>query len=108
MPRVNNMEDLMEVFTERFSPEKAKGTSGVIQMNLSGENGGEYTLRIDDAKFSYEAGVVDDPDITVSSSFEDWMKVARGEANAMKMMMTGKIKIRGSVPLAMKFQSIFL
>ena len=101
------MDDLLEVYLERFRSDKAQGIDAVIQMNISGENGGDYILTIRGGKFSHAPGKVEDADITVSSSFDDWMKINRGEANAMAMMMKGKVKIRGSVPLAMKFQSIF-
>ena len=101
------MADLMEVYAERYKPEKAVGLNAVIQLNISGEGGGDYTLRIDNGTFASEEGSVDKADITVTSNFSDWLKINKGEANALAMMMTGKVKIRGSVPMAMKFQSIF-
>lgn len=107
MGRVNNLEDLLEVYAERFKPDQAADLDATIQLNISGDSGGEYTLRIDQGTFSYAPGNADNPDITVESSFDDWLKINRGEANALTMMMKGKVKIKGSVPLAMKFQSIF-
>ncbi|NND72414.1 MAG: SCP2 sterol-binding domain-containing protein [Rhodothermales bacterium] len=107
MARVNNISDLLEVYEERFKPEKTKGLDAIIQLLISGEAGGNYILKIVDGTFAYEPGIAEEPDITVESSFDDWLKVNKGEANALTMMMKGKVKIKGSVPLAMKFQSIF-
>ena len=107
MARVNNMDDLLEVYEERFKPEKTVGLDAVIQLLISGDGGGDYILRILEGTFEHEPGVAEEPDITVESAFDDWLKINKGEANALAMMMKGKVKIRGSVPLAMKFQSIF-
>ena len=96
MARVNNISDLLEVYEERFKPEKAEGLDAVIQLLISGEGGGDYILRIEDGSFSYEQGTAEQADITVESSFDDWLKINKGEANALAMMMKGKVKIRGS------------
>jgi putative sterol carrier protein len=38
---------------------------------------------------------------------ENFLKLNLGEANPMALMMTGKVKVSGSVPLALKFTSLF-
>ena len=37
----------------------------------------------------------------------DYVALSLGEANAMGLFMAGKIKVKGDVMLAMKFQEMF-
>ena len=38
---------------------------------------------------------------------DDWLRVNNGETNAMGLLMQGRLKVKGSLPLATKFQSMF-
>lgn len=48
-----------------------------------------------------------DADCTIIVSLEDLTKLYKGELNAMAAVMTGKIKIKGDMGVAMKLQSLF-
>ena len=76
-------------------------------MNYTGDDGGHWHLRVDNQQLEVTEGVHENPDVTVTCAAEDWIKIANGKANPMMMMMTGKLKIKGSIPLATKLQSIF-
>ena len=47
-----------------------------------------------------------DADTTVKVSIEDFKKISKGEMNPMTAVMTGKVKIKGDMGLAMKLQSL--
>jgi len=51
--------------------------------------------------------VHDDPTVTIRTTAERWLKINRGEASPMTMMMMGQLTVDGSVPMATKFQSMF-
>lgn len=97
----------MASLQKNFKPEAAAGVDGVFQLNYAGDGGGQWYLNVHDQQLEVEEGVHPNPDVTVASEAEDWLKIANGEANPMMMMMTGKLKIKGSIPLATKLQSIF-
>jgi len=47
-----------------------------------------------------------DADCTITMSVEDLDKLRKGELNPMMAVMSGKIKIKGDMGLAMKLQSL--
>src|SRR5690606_30492223 len=48
----------------------------------------------------------EEADCTISASAETILKLRKGELNPMMAVMTGKIKIKGDMGLAMKLQSL--
>lgn len=104
------MADLASIFNgmmSRFSPEKAQGMDASVMFDLSGEDGGQWTVQIKDGKASYEKEAIDNPTATIKMSAEDYAKMTKGELNAMTAFMTGKIKVDGDLNTVMKFQSLF-
>lgn len=104
MPTIDEISSMM---TESFLPEKAAGTQAIIQFDLSGENGGQFWLDINDGTIESNAGKHENPKMTLIADADDWVKVSKGELNAMQAFMSGKIKIQGDMGLAMKMQSMF-
>ncbi|MCL4692852.1 MAG: SCP2 sterol-binding domain-containing protein, partial [Candidatus Hydrogenedentes bacterium] len=49
----------------------------------------------------------ENPSITLTASDEDWMKIVSGQLSGQTAFLTGKLKIKGDVSLAMKLQSVF-
>lgn len=104
MPTITEISQMM---VDGFIPEKAQGTNAVIQFSLSGDNGGEFWVHINDGTVTTGEGTHDAPNMTLKADADDWVKVSTGEMNAMQAFMTGKIKIQGDMSLAMKMQSMF-
>ena len=48
-----------------------------------------------------------DPTLTLTADADNWLAVENGELNPMMAMMTGKVKMKGSVPFATKFMALF-
>lgn len=99
---------------------KEKFMAMVDKFNQSGVGfGGKnvvYQFEMDGDKF-YQVAVENDvatfyenpektPDCTIQISSENLMKLIKGELNAPMAVMTGKIKIKGDISLAMKLQSL--
>ncbi len=97
----------MDLYRKRFSREKAEGIDAIVQFDITGDGGGKYVMKIQNGSLSIEAGVHADPSLTVRATFQDWLDMNLGKSNPMVSIMSGKIKISGSLPLAMKFQSLF-
>lgn len=104
---IETLNDLLDLYRDRFEPEKAAGIDAVVQLDITGEGGGKHVLTIRDQTLTIEEGTHDDPAITLRSSLEDFMELNLGDANPMSLIMTGKVKLSGSMPLAMKFQKLF-
>ncbi len=103
-------EEIAAIFptmAENFLPEKAEDMEAVIQFELSGDNGGDFWLRVADGKCDAGEGRADNPKMTLKSTADDYFAVVTGEMNAMQAFMSGKIKIAGDMGLAMKLQTMF-
>ncbi|MDX1548431.1 MAG: SCP2 sterol-binding domain-containing protein [Rhodothermales bacterium] len=107
MPTYTSIADVMASYPDRFIPSAAAGVDGVVQLDLTGEGGGQYQLIIRDQTLRIEEGPHADPTVTVTVDADDWLKVNNGEANAMALLMQGRLKVKGSLPMATKFQTMF-
>ena len=107
MATYTSIREVLDSYEHRFIPDAAAGITGVVLLDLTGEGGGQYQLIIDNQTLDIKEGPAEDPTVTVTTSAEDWLKVNNGEANAMALMMQGKLKIKGSLALATKFQNLF-
>ncbi|GIV60611.1 SCP2 sterol-binding domain-containing protein [Rhodocaloribacter litoris] len=104
---IETLQDLFEAYKANFVPARAEGIEATFQLHLSGEGGGDYVLRVQDQELTIEEGVAENPTTTLKSSVEDWINLSLGKANPMTLMMTGRLKVSGSIPMATRFQSMF-
>jgi putative sterol carrier protein len=103
-------EDLKEIFSkmpEAFVSEKATGINAAIQLDLQGDDGGQWVLEIANGQIAVEAGTTPTPNLTLTMDAADYVAISKGDANPMTLFMTGKIKVEGDITLAMKFQDFF-
>ena len=103
-------DDVKEFFAklpEAFVPEKAVDLNKTIQVDLSGEGGGQWALKIADGKVSVDESQVDSSDLTLKMAASDFVDLTQGKANPINLFMTGKIQVEGDITLAMKFQEMF-
>jgi putative sterol carrier protein len=107
MPQISTPGEAFAQMRERFDAGKAAGVDGTIQLDLSGEGGGKWAIKISGGGFEIIEGGVEAPTTTLSMSAADFVGMANGTVNAMAAFMQGKIKLQGDMGLAMKFQSIF-
>lgn len=102
--------DIAQLFSEmtgRFVPEHAEGITATVQFDLNGEDGGLYWLSIADKACEHGAGAVENADMTLIANAEDYQALATGELEPVKAFITGKLKVRGSMELALRMQKIF-
>ncbi len=104
MPTVKETFDLM---TGRFRADKAAGTSAVIQYDVSGDGGGTWHAVIKDGTCTVNAGAATGPSLTLQISAQDWLDMLSGKQSGQMLFMSGKLKVKGDMGLAMKLGSMF-
>jgi putative sterol carrier protein len=107
MAAPNSIDELLALYPEYFNPAEAEGVDGIVQLDLSGEDGGQYVLTIRNQELDVQEGTHEDPTVAIKTTAERWLQINRGEANPMMLMMTGRLSIDGSLSMATKFQSLF-
>jgi len=92
---------------QSFQAEKAKGVHARYQWELSGPNGGQWWIDVDDGKFKMGKGKIDNPNVTFVAKDNDWVAVSNGQLGGTWAYMTGRLKIRGDQGIARKLGQIF-
>jgi putative sterol carrier protein len=91
----------------RFKADRAAGTNAVIQYNVSGDGGGTWNAVIKDGTCTVKEGAVTSPNLTLDIAAQDWLDMLSGKQNGQMLFMSGKLKIKGDMGLAMKLGSMF-
>ncbi len=87
---------------EKFDPAKAGDLNAVIQMNLTGPNGGDWTITVKDQKIVIKKANDPSPAISVKMADTDFVDLINGKLNAVSAFMSGKIQFKGSMSLGLK------
>jgi putative sterol carrier protein len=104
MPTVTETFDAM---AGRFRADKAAGTNAVIQYDVSGEGGGTWHAVIKDGTCSVTGGPATSPNLTLQIAALDWLDMLSGKQSGQMLFMSGKLKVKGDMGLAMKLGSMF-
>jgi len=100
-----------DVFTEinnrlQANPAKAANMNATYQFDLSGDDGGTYHIVLKDGQGEAGAGAPENPNITITMAAGDFVDLSTGKLDGTMAFMSGKIKIKGDMGLAMKLQSV--
>jgi putative sterol carrier protein len=104
MPTVKETFDAMG---GRFKPDRAAGTDAVVQYDISGEGGGTWHAVIKDGTCTVAEGAGTNPALTLSMAAQDWLDMTSGKQSGQMLFMSGKLKLKGDMGLAMKLGSMF-
>jgi len=104
MPTVKESFDAMP---SRFRSDKATGTNAVIQYDVSGEGGGTWNAIIKDGACTVSQGPAQNPNLTLQMAAQDWLDMLSGKQAPQMLFMSGKLKLKGDMGLAMKLGSMF-
>ena len=104
MPTVSETFDAM---ASRFKADRAAGTNAVIQYDIGGEGGGTWHAVVKDGACTVAPGPGTNPSLTLQMAAQDWLDMTSGKANGQMLFMSGKLKLKGDMGLAMKLGSMF-
>jgi putative sterol carrier protein len=91
----------------RFRADKASGTNATIQYDVSGEGGGTWHAVIKDGACTVNQGAATSPNLTLQIAAQDWLDMLSGKQSGQMLFMSGKLKVKGDMGLAMKLGSMF-
>src|SRR5207302_9370567 len=106
-PANSTPQEVFDGMRQSFQAEKAKGVHLRYQWQLSGANGGEWWIKVNDGKFEMGRGKVDKPDVTFVTSDKNWVALSNGTLGGKWAFFTGRLKIQGSQAAARKLDEIF-
>lgn len=104
---VRTATDYFDTLGQRFTPDASVGVDAVFQWELSGEGGRVFHAHVRDGSVQVQPGPHERPSVALVMPAEDYVRVVNGELDGMRAFTSGRGKVRGSLPLAMKMRTIF-
>lgn len=101
------VKETFDAMPGRFKPDRAQGVTAVIQYDITGEGGGTYHVDIADGKAAVAEGPAASPKLTLTMAAQDWLDMTSGKLNGQMAFMSGKLKLKGDMALAMKLAGMF-
>jgi putative sterol carrier protein len=97
-------QEFFEGLESRIDESKTAGINNSYFFDIEGA--GQWKVDVRDGKVNVTEGAAD-ADVTITTTEEDFEKIASGELNPTSAYMTGKLKIKGDMGAAMKLQKLF-
>lgn len=100
-------QDVFDGMRESFRPDKAAGVHVRYQFTLTGAHGGDWWIEVRESKASIARGRIENPDVTMIASDDDWVALSDGKLSGRWAFLTGRLKIRGNRGVAKKLGEMF-
>jgi pimeloyl-ACP methyl ester carboxylesterase/putative sterol carrier protein len=101
-------DQIVQALPANLIPEKAGTTNALVQFDLSGNAGGRWWVKIHDGIAESAKG--EPPEaakLTFLADAGDWVRIMTGQLDGTTAFRQGKLRVKGDVELAMKFQTLF-
>lgn len=104
----SEIREVLEAMPAAFLPDKAGDASALFQLNMTGDEGGQWTMEIANGQCQVrEETAARHPDVTLTMAANDFVALSRNELDAVRAFMAGKITVSGNVGLVMQLLQWF-
>ncbi len=100
-------EAIFNSLPEYFQGDNARGMKATYQFDITGDNGGKWFIEINDGACKVEKGTHPNPMVTFTIAGADHVALFSGKLNPQMAFMSGKLKLKGDITLALKFNQLF-
>jgi putative sterol carrier protein len=100
-------QQIFDSMRDSFQPAKAKGVHARYQWDLSGPNGGQWWIDVEDGTYKMGKGTIPNPSVTFTAKDKDWVAICHDQLSGTWAYMTGRLKVRGDQGIARKLGEIF-
>jgi putative sterol carrier protein len=104
---IRTCQEYFDTLPARYVATAGKGVTAVFQFELTGDGGGTWHVAVEDGKMSVVAGAHAAPTSTISAGAADYVKIANGEMNGLRAVMTRKMSVGGNLVMARRMQAMF-
>ena len=104
MAQAQSAREFFETLESRVDPAKTAGLDAAYRFDIDGA--GSWIVRVANGSVRVSEGG-GDADTTISTSEQEFLRLARREQNPMTAFMTGKLRVSGDMQAAMKLQKLF-
>lgn len=90
----------------KAKPDKVKAVNAVVNFDITGPTGGQWTLDCTTEAVPVTAGNDPAAKVTVVMTDTDFVSLIAGQLNAQMAFLTGKLKVKGDMGTALKLGNI--
>uniref|UniRef100_A0A8C8XU97 Hydroxysteroid dehydrogenase-like protein 2 n=2 Tax=Panthera TaxID=9688 RepID=A0A8C8XU97_PANLE len=106
-PRSGAVEETFRIVKDSLTDDVVKATQAIYQFELSGEDGGTWFLDLKSKGGNVGYGEPShQADVVMSMSTDDFVKMFSGKLKPTMAFMSGKLKIKGNMALAIKLEKL--
>ncbi len=105
-----SFKDVSSVFSgmkEQFDPSKAQGLEAVFQFIITGDDGGNWSVRVENGQCTVQEGTHSSPSVTLTMDAPTWLGIVNNQINGIQAFMSGKLKVSGDIMLAQRVPALF-
>jgi putative sterol carrier protein len=100
-------QEVIKAMPGAFLAAKAGSTKALVQLDLTGEGGGQWVIDVADGQCQVRQELAPKPDVTVTMTSDDFVALYQNQLNPVQAFMGGKIKVAGNVGLVMQLMNWF-
>jgi putative sterol carrier protein len=93
-----------KILPVKFNPAKAAGVDVIVQITITGTNGGDWIVTIKNQELKANPGVHPSPNLQLKMSEKDYLDLVNGKLSAEKAFFSGKVHFKGNIALALKLR----
>jgi len=101
---VKTPREFFEKLPSKFKPEKAKGIDITVQISITGPNGGDWVVTINNQKLRTKEGTHPSPTLELRMAESDYMDLINGRISSEKAFITGKLEFKGNIGMALRLK----
>ncbi len=99
--------EMLDQLPSHFVPEAAGDAQATVHLELTGPQGGQWTLRVANRQCEVLDGLQGTPNLTISADGQDYVEIMEGRLAPMQAFMQGRVRFKGDLGVAMRMQSWF-
>jgi len=92
-PSMDSIPGSFAALKSAFLPEKAASVDRTIQFDFTGREADTWHMVVRSGTMEYGQSAASSPNATIAVDSDDWLKILRGELNAVNAFMGGKLKV---------------
>ncbi|HVC39109.1 MAG TPA: SCP2 sterol-binding domain-containing protein [Candidatus Dormibacteraeota bacterium] len=100
-------QQIIDQIPAAFQADKAQGLAATFQFDITGSQGGQWFAEIKDATCEVTAGTSPTANITITMADQNFVKLITGRLDGPMAFMTGKLKLKGDMALALRLSGLF-
>ena len=104
MEAASPQEFFEKILPQIFNANKAAGVDAIVQISLTGPNGGDWFASIKDQKIEVKNGVHPSPNLALKMADKDFLDLVNRKISAERAFFSGKVQFKGNIGLALKLR----